>query len=155
MKRYVVFILAICIFTHLTGCALFPTASPEVTLPPETTAATITPTTESTQPEPSTDVPGTSVQIPLLHPRLSLLTTHHIATNNARNSALGKKWHYRWPRYFVCMVKDGCIFKHCANYSRENRSWMSDLGALVHGGIMRTAPAEREIFTQCLENTHP
>lgn len=74
MKRYVILILAICIFTHLTGCALFPTASPEVTLPPETTAATITPTTESTQPEPSTDVPGTSVQIPLASVALPVIT---------------------------------------------------------------------------------
>ena len=39
--------------------------------------------------------------------------------------------------------------------NRENRSWMSDLVALVHGCIMRYVPEETKKLMQCLENSHP
>ena len=58
-------------------------------------------------------------------------------------------------RMFLFVVEDGCIFKHCVKYCRENRSWMSDLSVPVHGCIMHVAPEAIVTNPQCLENTHP
>ena len=56
---------------------------------------------------------------------------------------------------FTFVVEDGCIFRHCVEYNRENRSWMSDLGALAHGRDVHAAPEAIDMKSQCLENIHP
>ena len=57
-------------------------------------------------------------------------------------------------RGFLFVVEDGCIFKHCANKHRENRSWKSDLGVPAHGCGMHAAPEDITYVPQCLENPH-
>lgn len=81
MKKCLIFILIFCLALQLAGCSLIPTPTQEASDPPETTAPTTAATEEATQPEPSTEVSGTTVQLPLASVALPVITESATASD--------------------------------------------------------------------------